>query len=85
MNMPMAEMASNCPLGLKTLALTPSQEATFDSVRTAHHAAMERDMQDAMARARAVLTDAQRIQFDSASAAHKAMMAKMMNGTGCMD
>ena len=91
MDMPMTDKAGTmgtmggCPLSLTSLALTPSQKATFDSVRTEHRAAMQREMSAALARARAVLTGAQRVQFDSASAAHTAMMAKMMNGGSCMN
>ena len=85
-SMPMGQMTGGCPLGLKTLSLTPSQKATFDSVRTEHRAVMQRDMQAAFARARAVLTDAQRATFDTASATHLARMATMMSsGGGCMD
>ena len=94
MDMPMTDKAGTmgtmgtmggCPLSLTSLALTPSQKATFDSVRTEHRAAMQREMSAALARARAVLTGAQQVQFDSASAAHTAMMAKMMNGGSCMN
>ena len=69
-NMPMMQGMGGCPLSLASLALTPSQKATFDSVRTEHRLAMQRDMFASLARARAVLTDAQRVKFDSASSAH---------------
>ena len=83
--MPMKGMMAPCPLGLTTLALTPAQKATFDSIKVEQKAAMEKQMQAAIARARAVLTDAQRVKFDSASTAHLAQMAKMMSGPGgCM-
>ena len=81
-SMPMGQMMGGCPLGLKTLPLTPSQKATFDSVRTENRAVMQRDTQAAFARARAVLTDAQRATFDSASATHMVRMATMMSSGG---
>ena len=82
-SMPMGQMTGGCPLGLKTLSLTPSQKATFDSVRAENRAVMQRDMQAAFARARAVLTAAQRATFDTASATHLARMATMMSSGGC--
>jgi hypothetical protein len=85
MDMSAGKMKAMCPLGDTTLKLTPAQKATFDSVRTEHHAAMEREMKAALARARAVLNPAQQAKFDSASAAHMAEMKKMMSGGGCME
>jgi len=83
--MPMGQMKGGCPLSLKALALSPAQQATFDSIKADHKKAMEREMDVALARARAVLTPAQRVTFDSASTAHKAQMDKMMSaGGGCM-
>jgi Spy/CpxP family protein refolding chaperone len=83
--MPMGQMMQGgCPLAMKSLALTPAQQATFDSIKTEHKASMEKEMKAALERARAVLTTAQKVTFDSASAAHTAMMAKMMEAGGCM-
>ena len=77
-------MGGGCPLALTSLALSPSQKATFDSVKTEHRAAMMAAMQASLARARAVLTAAQRVTFDSAAASHTAMMTRMMESGGCM-
>ena len=86
MEMPMdmsKGMKGGCPLNPASITLTAAQKATFDSVRTEHHAAMQKEMDVAIARARAVLTKEQRVQFDSIATAHKAMMEKMMSSGGC--